>query len=1188
MAVETASLYARIGADVSGFKNGMSQVKSGLTSFGGQLTSIGKSAMKTGAVMSAALTAPIVAAGAKMFKSAAEFETGMNVMELAAKSSGTSLEDLRAAAIRVGGDTELAGINAAQAADAMTNFYKAGLQTNEIMGDLDAYLQGGTSLTGALRAAIDMAAASEYDLSAASEAVTVAMATFGIKAEDATKITDSFVRAADASVASVPELNDALVNIGSTFAAFYGNTMEGTESLNQLNTALAILSQRGIKGAEAGTALKSMMTNMMRQTSSVQDAWAALNVSLYDSKGQLKQLPTIIGELGQALSGLTEEERNQYIQTLAGTYGMKAMNTLLAEGTDGWAEMEKAIGDAATTQDAAGARTRGLGAAWENLKGVLETVILQGTSPLMETVTGVVRGLADLLSKLVMINPFWFKLAGGIALALAAAGPIVTAFGALATLLGFVLSPLGLVVAGVVALGVAWVKAQGGIKPAIETLKKALDIVKVAYAQFQGGGFGAVDFGSMFSGLADTLVPPDVMAAVQSAIGTITTFFTGLWAKVQPVLVAIGQILAATFGDTFAQAWASMQEAFAGLAPLWESLKALGAELAPILSVLAQAIGATLVTAIGILLGVFRGLVAGITTALPYIINAIQGWVQAFTGVIQLVTGLFQMLTAVIMGDTEAMSAAWERMKTGAINIFEGLKTSVINSVVGMVETVKATIGGFVDGIVGYFTNLYNQLIGHSIIPDMLNDIKAAFSGAVAEWLNAGKNMVAGMIDGVKQKAADLVNAAKGVVTDAIDAVRTALKSHSPSLVFAEIGADMMAGWANGISEAKSKVLKNVAEAAKDLISAFRKLLDITAVFGEPGEVPDLGAWMDKLEAMIFPLMARLQNLQDRIGYNRIQKLRHVAERLAKIFKAIQVDFSGITDLDLPNLDTFFASYEDVFMRLMAMLGRIATKWGTKAVEIAGTLADNVGSVLSLLSTSLQIGEISENFGLTLDAWLAAADIATEKLITKLMALRDKWGMEVLEAAGTIAGQIATVLALLGTNLNLEALNKGWLTTFTDWVEGFATATDLLIAKLTEMQSTLSTATIEGMAAFASSLGTLWSTIASSFEAIRGLIEGGGINVGTLQTLLNQWQTAAGLAASAAATPVAATAATTQSTGNTATGGTLNVGGGGEGVIKVHIMLGDQIMQEISLRLSQLLGTQQDIYVQAALDGAVH
>ena len=161
MATQVSSLFATIGADLGPLNKGLATADSKVKGFGSKFTDMGKSLMKTGGMMTAGITVPIVAMGSKMFQSAAQFETGMNVMALAASSSGTAMEDLRAATIKVGGDTQLVGINAAEAAEAMTNFYKAGLQTNQIMGDMEGYMSGTAELGGALRAAIDMAAASD-------------------------------------------------------------------------------------------------------------------------------------------------------------------------------------------------------------------------------------------------------------------------------------------------------------------------------------------------------------------------------------------------------------------------------------------------------------------------------------------------------------------------------------------------------------------------------------------------------------------------------------------------------------------------------------------------------------------------------------------------------------------------------------------------------------------------------------------------------------------------------------------------------------------------------------------------------------------------------------------------------------------------------------------------------------------
>jgi len=154
-----------------------------------RLQTLGTSAIKTGFKMTAGLTLPIVAAGTAIAKIAGDFEAQTNIMAIAARSSGTSLEDLEAAAIATGADIELVGIDAVQAADAMTEFYKAGLSTSDIFGGADGlnqYLETGSDLAGAFRASVDLAAASDLDLAQSAETVTIAMATFGIGAADPT------------------------------------------------------------------------------------------------------------------------------------------------------------------------------------------------------------------------------------------------------------------------------------------------------------------------------------------------------------------------------------------------------------------------------------------------------------------------------------------------------------------------------------------------------------------------------------------------------------------------------------------------------------------------------------------------------------------------------------------------------------------------------------------------------------------------------------------------------------------------------------------------------------------------------------------------------------------------------------------------------------------------------------------
>jgi TP901 family phage tail tape measure protein len=451
----------KIGYDGSG-------VGMALAGLGGLVTSV----MAVGQAINTFIIDPLMKVGSAAVGVAADFESQMAILGLASKTLEDGMDDLEEVVLAVGGDTRLVGISASGAAEAMTNFYKAGLVTEEVLGDVNAYMEDGAELGGALKAAIDLAAASELSLAEASDVVAVAMATFGLDSDEAIRIGNSFVQSADASVASVGELADALRNVGPTAAAF-GWGLEDT------NTALALLSERGIKGSEAGTALKSMMTNIMRPTNDVQDALKALNVELYDEEGVMRSLPDIMASFEKSLYGtqtamvevggrtkeqndelarlskryastersisdyekgitgaglseaargkkiaalraqlaatgdamtdlqgisgdyvevsreLTEEERNRYIQTLAGTFGMKAMNTLLAEGTTGWEEMATGINEAATAQEVAAVMADTYQGSVEALEGVLETLLIQVGKPLIDEF---LRPMADWLA----------------------------------------------------------------------------------------------------------------------------------------------------------------------------------------------------------------------------------------------------------------------------------------------------------------------------------------------------------------------------------------------------------------------------------------------------------------------------------------------------------------------------------------------------------------------------------------------------------------------------------------------------------------------------------------------------------------------------------------------------------------------------------------------------------------------
>jgi TP901 family phage tail tape measure protein len=706
-----------------------------------KIKGLGKTTMKAGAGITAGLTAPIVGFGAKAADVAGDFESQMNTLTIAASSSGTSLDTLRNAAITTGADTRLVGISAAESAEAMENFYKAGLSTADVFGgdgQLNSYLNEGAELSGALRAAINLAAASELDLASASDAVTVAMATYGIPAEEATRITDNFVQAADASVTSVPMMAEALKNVGPTMAS-YGISLEDT------NNALAILSQRGIEGGEAGTALKSMFTNLQRPTKSVQEALADANVELYDTQGNLRDMPDIIDQFVAGTADMTEEQRNLTIQQAAGTYGMKALQSLMAEGTEGWYAMAEATEDAASAQNVAGARTQGFKAAMEALEGTVETFMIQAGTPLIQNVlTPLVNDLAGVIGKLAEADPKFFETGIKIAGVVAAAGPLLVILGAVITAIGALLSPIGLVVAGIVALAAAFIKANGGIKPTIKRLTGLGKAIQKKVAPI------VEDFGEIWGVVWPEIqhlvemVLDDIVPAIMSALTTIADFFEKKFDFVADFVADNMDLIKATIKSVMGAieviwkyAWKAIQTY---LRIVWEEIKA-------IIDVALTLIAGLLKAVMQAIQGDWRAAWETIKETATTIVNRILEMLRNILNIILELFGtdletlwetvkhwfteMWNTITAWIADTWEAITTFFADLLTDVRTKMQEIWTAVFTWFTEMWNTIDTWVSDTWDRITTFFADLKED------INSKLEQIHSTIGGWVSELYDA-------------------------------------------------------------------------------------------------------------------------------------------------------------------------------------------------------------------------------------------------------------------------------------------------------------------------------------------------------------------------------------------------------------------------------------------------------------------
>jgi TP901 family phage tail tape measure protein len=447
-AATVASLAVEITGDIRGLNRAFSaadkQVKGfgsklsqGLKDIGGEMTSLGTSI--------GTLIAPLAGFGVAGVMVAADFEASMNEISARTGIVGEDLEMIRQFALKMGADTSF---SAQQASDAFLQLLSSGSSATEAMATLPAVL--------------DLAAASGMDLGYTADVLTDIMAQFGLEVSEAVSISDTLAKAAGASSASVAELAQGFSNVGPV-ANLFGMTVEETAA------ALATLAENGIKGAEGGTALKSMLLNLSRPTDEVTGALNRLGVSLYDSEGNMRRLDDVIDDLDVALDALPMNEQIEISKTLAGSYGIVAFSALRASG--GIDEMQAAMTEAAGAQAVAEARLKGFNGATEQLTGSIETLMINALTPFMEKtltplvqkITGVVNSIGEWAKANPELSNTVFTvtaviaglsaalITGGLAISAmgTAVGGITALFGAMGTAITIATGPVGILVAGI-------------------------------------------------------------------------------------------------------------------------------------------------------------------------------------------------------------------------------------------------------------------------------------------------------------------------------------------------------------------------------------------------------------------------------------------------------------------------------------------------------------------------------------------------------------------------------------------------------------------------------------------------------------------------------------------------------------------------------------------------------------------
>ena len=253
----------------------------------------------------------------------------------------------------------------------------AGMKTNEVL-----------EMTPKL---LKLSIASGEDLASTSDLLTDNISAFGLKLQDATHFMDVMAATANNTNTSIAELGEAYKYVASTSRNF--------ESLEEVNIILGLLADSGLKGSIAGRNLAAIYARLSKTTPDMDKALKKVGLTLYDNNGKFKGLRKILEELKPKLALMTEEQRNYFLATIAGTEGLKVMNNLLGTSKEGIEKAEKAILNANGATDKMA----------EEMSGTTKNKIAQFRSAVEDLKISIGQGLAP--TAVDFINKFTDKMA---------------------------------------------------------------------------------------------------------------------------------------------------------------------------------------------------------------------------------------------------------------------------------------------------------------------------------------------------------------------------------------------------------------------------------------------------------------------------------------------------------------------------------------------------------------------------------------------------------------------------------------------------------------------------------------------------------------------------------------------------------------------------------------------------------
>ena len=753
------------------------------------------------------VTAAVGGLGAAAVKVASDFDSAMSQVAAVSGATGKDLEALRDKAREMGSKTKF---SASEAAEAMNYMAMAGWKTGDMLSGIEGIM--------------NLAAASGEDLATTSDIVTDALTALGLSAEDSGHF-------ADILAAASSNANTNVSMMGETFK--YCAPVAGALGFSAEDTAEAIglMANAGIKSSQAGTAMRSMMTNLTGEVKFVGDAFGELTIQTTNTDGSMRSLGDILADCRAAFSQMSESEKAANAEALVGKNAMSGFLAVMNAAPGDIEKLNSAINNcdgtaekmAATMQDNLAGQLTILKSQLEELAISIGEILM----PYIRQIVGWIQGLVDWLNSL---DEGTKKIIVTVALVAAALGPVLIVIGKVVGAVGTIMTvvpQIASAISGVIAF------VSGTVIPAISAVVAAIGWVPLAIAAVVA-----------------------ILVVLYNKCEWFREAVNAIWTQIKEFFVSAWEVICSFFTETIPNAWNSLVSFFQGIPAWWSGLwQSVGDFFSniwtnmmnnPVLTGIVDMIRSLWENLSTTLQGIWNGIKTAASGAWELIKNVVLGPVLLL---IDLVTGNFTKLK-------EDAANIWNNIKNAASNIWNGIKQVVGSLAQGLANHVSILFNGLKTTIANIWTaikntassawnglkNLVSSIASNlkqaavNAFKSMVSGIRSALSslgsvvqsgfqsaisfitslpGKALEW---GKDFINGIADGIRSAIGNVINA----VSDVADKIRSFLHfsvpDEGPLTDYESWMPDFMSGLAEGIEKSRGMVKKAVSGVASDLM----------------------------------------------------------------------------------------------------------------------------------------------------------------------------------------------------------------------------------------------------------------------------------------------------------------------------------------------------------------------------------